>query len=339
MVCSCLRSLLSVEENEQVGWTEIELTAMLQTHPIRLRETYYSGSDATGPSLLPDVEMLGWARFPRTQIHGLSAHRHDAYEFCWIADGSVVWWVEEERFSVGRGEVFFTRPGELHGGWDRMMHPCELYWVQVRIAEDATLPGWDVPQTEEFRRLLDRDGVRHFPAHPSVSDSFLGLLEEFRSREQPLGVEMARSHLHRLMVQIVRDRLAATQREMEPPLSAEITAALEWMQYRLSEPFCIQEVAAAIGLHPSRFHDRFLNEVGQTPAEWRMRQRIAAAERLLQGDAESITDVAFALGFASSQYFATAFKKYTGWTPTAYRQRYADATGRKLAGLISDINK
>lgn len=282
--------------------------------------------------------MLGWSRFPRTQIHGLAAHRHDAYEFCLIVDGSVVWWVENERYEVRRGEVFMTRPGELHGGWDRMMHPCELYWVQVRIPAGEALPGWTVTRTDELRHFLDGADARQFPASASIAEAFASLRDEFRGGRQPLGVEMARSHLHRLLVQIVRDRHAAAQYPLLlPRLSPEVEAAIAWMQGRLSEPFCIQEVAAAVRLHPSRFHDRFLAEVGQTPAEWRMRQRIAAAERLLVEESDSVTDVALGLGFATSQYFATAFKKYTGWTPTAYRQRYADATGRKLIGLISDI--
>jgi two-component system response regulator YesN len=119
-------------------------------------------------------------------------------------------------------------------------------------------------------------------------------------------------------VEVARARDA---RREEGGLSPDIADAVAWMTARLGEPFCVQEVADAVGLHPSRFHERFLAEVGQTPAEWRIRRRVALAQERLRALDASVTEVAFALGFASSQYFATAFKKYTGRTPSEYRQQ------------------
>lgn len=54
---------------------------------------------------------------------------------------------------------------------------------------------------------------------------------------------------------------------------------------------------------------------------YRTRARIAGAKtRLLDGDAP-ITAIAFDLGFPGSQYFATAFRRYTGASPREYRRR------------------
>ncbi len=58
---------------------------------------------------------------------------------------------------------------------------------------------------------------------------------------------------------------------------------------------------------------------GQTPHEYRERQRLARARRLLAEDGQSITRLAYALGYSSSQHFATNFKKQIGVTPGEYR--------------------
>jgi AraC family transcriptional regulator len=48
--------------------------------------------------------------------------------------------------------------------------------------------------------------------------------------------------------------------------------------------------------------------------------RLNEAKRRLKESDESITDIAAALGFSSSQHFSTHFKKMFGCTPTSYRR-------------------
>jgi AraC-like DNA-binding protein len=69
---------------------------------------------------------------------------------------------------------------------------------------------------------------------------------------------------------------------------------------------------------------RFKREVGIPPAEYVIRCKIAVARtRLAQSDA-TITRVAMDLGFPSSQFFATVFRRFTGRKPSALRQSAAE---------------
>ncbi len=275
---------------------------MILTNATRI--VYGNSSDAVGPSLVPALETIGWARFPETKVHGLVAHRHPVFEICYIEDGAVTWWVEEERFDVCRGDIFYTRPGELHGGADMMMHPCQLFWLQV--APDET--------TSDIFAAISSEGTRRFPAEEA------GLLFAQLHTEHRLpgsfATVAAQATLLQLLITVIRARTAHQQGRV---LSRPIVTALDWMAEHLGEPFEVQEAAAAIQMHPSRFHERFLAEVGQTPAEWRVRQRVARAKSLLEDPERSITTIALSLGFSTPQSFATAFKRYTGRTPTDYR--------------------
>lgn len=58
-----------------------------------------------------------------------------------------------------------------------------------------------------------------------------------------------------------------------------------------------------------------------TPNDYLQRLRVHQARQLLADPARTITDVAFATGFASSQYFSKVFRKYVGVTPTAACRR------------------
>ncbi len=56
------------------------------------------------------------------------------------------------------------------------------------------------------------------------------------------------------------------------------------------------------------------------PGEFILRCKVEHARRLLAEEASPITEIAFRLGFSSSQYFATVFKRYTNMTPREARR-------------------
>jgi AraC-like DNA-binding protein/mannose-6-phosphate isomerase-like protein (cupin superfamily) len=278
------------------------------------------GEVACRPALLPEVRMLGWARFPRAAC-SLPEHRHEgAFEVCYIADGSVDWWVEGEQFTVPRGHLYVTLPGERHGGAHAVMNPCELFWLQMA----PPLPGLPEEGADALLAGLRSVTVRSYPASPATASLFAALFEEHRraGSEARLAAVAARGLLHALLAGVVRDHAAVVPPAAPPGvLSPAVAVALSWMEARLCQPFTVGQAAAAAGISPTTLHERFLREAGETPADWRARRRIDEAKRrLVAAPAGSVTEVAYALGFGSSQYFATAFRRYTGLTPTEYRR-------------------
>jgi AraC-like DNA-binding protein len=60
---------------------------------------------------------------------------------------------------------------------------------------------------------------------------------------------------------------------------------------------------------------------GIPPAEYALRLRIAEARRRLVESGATVTQVATDLGFSSSQYFATSFKRLMNMTPREAARR------------------
>ncbi len=73
------------------------------------------------------------------------------------------------------------------------------------------------------------------------------------------------------------------------------------------------------------FIKRFKYETGLTPADFFQRIKVEEARRRLAVPKAAITAIAFDLGFSSSQYFASVFKKYTGTTPREYSRKVLSA--------------
>jgi AraC-like DNA-binding protein len=166
---------------------------------------------------------------------------------------------------------------------------------------------------------------RCFSASTMVREAFSRLRAEYREQKLHAAVA-ARAVLHQIWIGVLRDHhAAADQRQTRgQPHSAVMRRATDWIAAHLHEDFPIDAAADAVGLGISRFHERFLDEVGLTPNEYRTRLRIRRGRDLLTHTNRPITRIAHELGFGSSQYFATVFGRIVGMSPRAYRRKYSN---------------
>jgi AraC-like DNA-binding protein len=81
----------------------------------------------------------------------------------------------------------------------------------------------------------------------------------------------------------------------------------------------LAEVAAQVGMSPSRLIRVFAALFGTTPHQLRTQARLERArERLVQGAA--VTDVCMEVGFSSLGSFSALFTRWTGTPPSRYRR-------------------
>jgi AraC-like DNA-binding protein len=270
-------------------------------------------------TLLPELPHVGWTRPRSARVAGLGPHRHVGWELCWLRRGTLDWWAGQHVHSVPAGHCYITQPGEEHGGAHSLLQPCDLFWLELR-PQRGRLPG--LPAGETAALLDGLAGLPHrvFPGDAALGGLWQRLLDE-HARPGPHAATAARSALHALVVTVLR----CSARHAATAPSPAIAAAMERAVASLDRGVAVAEMAHAAGLSPSRFHARFCAEVGETPADFLRRRRIDHAKHLLATTGREVTDIALALGFPSSQYFATVFRRYSGMTPRAFREQARNA--------------
>ena len=67
---------------------------------------------------------------------------------------------------------------------------------------------------------------------------------------------------------------------------------------------------------------KFKEETGETLTDFNLKEKTEEAKRLLRYSDKSFTAIGSYLGFSSPGHFSQVFKKYTGRTPTEYRDKY-----------------
>ena len=93
----------------------------------------------------------------------------------------------------------------------------------------------------------------------------------------------------------------------------------EFIDANLSQNLSVTELATEVGLSARQLCRSFKLSLGVPVHQYVMRRRIERAKELLRH--MDATEVAMATGFSSSSHLSTLFKKVTGITPSAYRER------------------
>lgn len=100
------------------------------------------------------------------------------------------------------------------------------------------------------------------------------------------------------------------------------------MQKHPERSYTNRELAVRANMSVNTFLRRFQWNFGQSPQHFLIQQRIEMAKTMLRDSSASQEEIARACGFANQQYFSRIFKKYTKWTPGAYRDVHSAFRGR-----------
>ncbi len=118
-----------------------------------------------------------------------------------------------------------------------------------------------------------------------------------------------------------------------------VCAAMDFISTRLADNPTLDEIAEASAFSKYHFHRVFKSVAGEGVAEFTRRLRLERAAQYLLFDAtREITDIAFAVGFSSSQNFATAFRRRFGESPSEFRAARVEQPGKHSNADRKDSN-
>jgi AraC-like DNA-binding protein len=273
--------------------------------------------------LLEELSIFGWLRFYKAFDHALVADKHSGeFEIHYIVSGELNWWVRNTSYRLTAGTVLFIRPDELHGSNTGVLEPCEHYWLRISLPLNKALPGLTVAQTKALKKDFMSFETRDFMASNAVKEAFLRIVEEHRQPSDYSSL-VCRASLHMLLTTIVRDYRSHNEKRGDGPpcISDAIQKTVCSIHDHLEEPLLVEELAQIACMSETSFRKRFRKEIGCSPHDYMIYRRMQKAKKLLLRSDQSIINIAFSLGFSSSQYFATVFKRKTGLSPKAFRDQ------------------
>lgn len=85
--------------------------------------------------------------------------------------------------------------------------------------------------------------------------------------------------------------------------------------------FNVENLSSEVGISRAHLHRKMKELMGLTPVDFIRNVRLRRACQLLKNTDIEVTQVAYTLGYGSQSHFSTTFKRFTGYTPTEYREK------------------
>ncbi len=98
-----------------------------------------------------------------------------------------------------------------------------------------------------------------------------------------------------------------------------IERAEQYIRSYYESPIKAHEVADFINISPNYFSSLFRQKTGMSFNDYINTIRVEAAKQLLEETPFNVNEIAEKVGYREYKYFVDVFKKFTGYTPTKYR--------------------
>ncbi len=141
---------------------------------------------------------------------------------------------------------------------------------------------------------------------------------------QAHGAEVANAIARRMIMPPHRD--GGQSQFVEAPIRSDdadtLAPLLDWMLAHLDEPHTVESLAEQALMSPRTFARRFAAETGSSPYAWLQRQRVIAAQRMLESADLPVELIAQRCGFGNASVLRQHFTRVVGTSPLAYRRSF-----------------
>lgn len=234
-----------------------------------------------------------------------------------------------QRYDYQKGSVVCLAPGQVIGiddtgeefhpkGYALCFHPDLIHGTNLgRSMKEYTFFSYEV---NEALHLSERERMIFI-------DCLMKIQEELQHSIDRLSKRLIANNIELLLNYCLRfyERQFITRQNVNRDILTRFETLLD--NYYTGDNALQEGVptvkycADKLCLSPNYFGDLIKKETGKTALEWIQNKIISIAKERLLLPSDSISQIAYSLGFQYPQHFTRVFKRMTGMTPNEYREK------------------
>lgn len=251
-------------------------------------------------------------------------HWHDEIEICYIKHGTGIYLIGGREYPFSQGDIFVINSRDIHLAYNDkevimqvLTFESRLFWngAGFLFEMECLVPFWEAGIS--YNNRLDRENAYY----TQVVDILKGIEDEMSLKSSAYKISV-KSLLLRLSSVLIRyldikedgksgERLKNYNR-LEP--------VFHYIESHYPEKIKLEDMAALMNMSSSNFSLTFKKTVGISPMDYLIRERIVKASEMLLETDSKVIEISLSCGFFSMSNFIEIFKKFTGKSPSEFRQ-------------------
>ena len=258
---------------------------------------------------------------PRLAKAAFPTHFHQLYELMYFISGKATFIVEGTEYSAGTGDVFITRPEELHSilllGGKYTRH----FFQFSRAFVSGLYGNCNLLAAQDARKSGSRNKISAALVEKYDVGSFFTRVQDELTTPRAESAVLVQSYTVQLLAQINR-----IQRELEPAQEsggesdAKLRKIKDCLKRHATENVSLDQLAEEVYISKYYLCRFFKEHTGISPKQYVSVMRIHHA-RTLMAQGLPLTAVYEQCGFSDYSSFYRTFTKVTGITPGAFNTR------------------
>lgn len=246
-----------------------------------------------------------------------------------VETGNLSIMFHENNYTLTQNSILIIPPDTPHRGMRICTEKTVFHWMHFRAAGNFALSDAPsrAPQPEN-NLLNDNFYTISFPVYQRVPDEiFQNVLStmirlETRDINFFIGQSTISKSTNSLLLQQelffnIMNALAFKTGSNSPNEIAY--QAIQYFNAHYDEQVSLETLAQKLSCHPTHLIRCVKKQYGCPPTQMLIRIRLQRACELLSTTDESVTSIAYSVGFSSASYFCKQFKKNLGCSPHEYR--------------------
>ena len=255
------------------------------------------------------------------KTHLYNYHYHDYIEFLYATDADMTVWMSGVPHKVVTGDLIVINSGEMHTlSFNKDSHYiCVKFSPRVLYFDDNSLLEFKYVTpflaNGDHQKLFRREDFVGIDIHALCVE----ILDEWNERGPAFELSI-RSNILKIFTGIFRYWDRENIFHAESVMTEPVKRALLYISEHL-DTVTERDVAAYCGISYNHFSASFKKSVGRSFNDYVTLLRLNEAEKLIISSNKSVTEIAYACGFASTSHFIARFKSQKGVTPGQLRKK------------------